>query len=72
MNPLMKKVKTEVKVEQWFSFKTDIWSTMISNDSLISVTAHWISDYLSNSAVLHVQSFHESHNRENICTMIDH
>ena len=39
---------------------------------MISLTAHWISDSFSKkSAVLHVQSFPDSHMGSNICAMFD-
>ena len=50
-------VKLEIFIVQWFSFTTDIWSTVISSHSLLSLTAHWLTDsFERKSAVLHAQS----------------
>ena len=48
----------------------------MSNDSLLSLTAHWLTDsFVKRSAVLHAQSFPGLHTGENIChtyeTMLD-
>ena len=38
------------------SFTTDIWTTNVSNKSLLSLTAHWITETFEQKAVmLHVQ-----------------
>ena len=45
-----------LKDVEFLSLTTDIWSTSLSNESLISLTAHWIGDEFKRvSAVLHVQ-----------------
>ena len=50
--------KIETTNVQWFSFTTDIWSTDISSHSLLSLTAHWLTDsFEKKPAVLHAQSF---------------
>ena len=64
----MSKLKQEIASAPSFSFTTDIWSTEVSDDSMISLTAHWINDcFVKKEAVLHVKSFPESHTGENIC-----
>ena len=71
---IISKVEAELSLTnvESFSFTTDIWSSEISNDSMISLTAHWITDaFIRKSAVLHVQSFPDSHTGENICAMFD-
>lgn len=65
-------VTTEMKKELagvlWFSFTTDIWSTEVSNDSLLSLTAHWLTDsFERKSAVLHAQPMYQAHTGEYIC-----
>ena len=45
-----------------FSFTTDIWATNVASDSLLSFTAHWITnDFQRMSAVLNVKLLEESH-----------
>ena len=62
-------VKLEIANVKWFSFTTDIWSTDISSNSLLSLTAHWLTDsFERKSAVLHAQSFPGEHTGEMICT----
>ena len=46
-----------------FSFTTDIWSTNVAGNSLLSFTAYWIMiDFQRMSAVLNVKLLEESHN----------
>ena len=62
-------VKLKITNMQWFSFTTDIWSTEISSHSLLSLTAHWLTDsFERKSAVLHAQSFPGEHTGEMICS----
>ena len=71
---IVSKVEAELSLTnvESFSFTTDIWSSEISDDSMISLTAHWITDaFIRKSAVLHVQSFPDSHTGANICAMFD-
>ena len=45
-----------LKGVEFLSLTTDIWSTSLSNESLISMTAHWIGDeFKRTSGVLHAQ-----------------
>ncbi len=61
-------VRKAIAGVQWFSFTTDIWSTEVSNDSLLSLTAHWLTDsFKPQSAVLHAQTFPGAHTGEMIC-----
>ena len=61
-------VKKELAGIPWFSFTTDIWSTEVSNDSLLSLTAHWLTDSFEHkSAVLHAQPMYHAHTGEYIC-----
>jgi len=55
-----------------FSLTTDIWSTSLTNQSLISLTAHWIeSSFVRRLAVLHVKHLKGSHSGEKICESIE-
>ena len=66
------KLKIELTYVEYFSFTTDIWSTDISHDSLLSLTAHWLTDsFVRKSAVLHARSFPGSHTGENIARMYE-
>ena len=40
MNGITMEVKKELSSVQWYSFTTDIWSTKVSNDCLLSFTVH--------------------------------
>ena len=45
-----------LKDVEFLSLTTDIWSTSLTNESLISMTAHWIgNEFKHSSAVLHAQ-----------------
>ena len=49
----------------WLSFTTDIWSTYVSSDYLLSLTVHWLTDsFERKSAVLHAEPLHGSHTGE--------
>ena len=62
-------VKLEIANVRWYSFTTDIWSTDVSSHSLLSLTAHWLTDsFERKSAVLHAQSFPGEHTGEMICS----
>uniref|UniRef100_A0A1X7UKJ4 Uncharacterized protein n=1 Tax=Amphimedon queenslandica TaxID=400682 RepID=A0A1X7UKJ4_AMPQE len=55
-------VRKEIAGVKWFSFTTDIWSTSVSNDSLLSLTAHWLNNnFKRKSAVLNTQTLHEAY-----------
>ena len=61
-----------IKKVHYFSFTMDIWSTSLNNQSLISLTPHWIDDSCARrSAVLHVQRIEVSHSGAVICQMIE-
>ena len=54
-----------------FSLTTDAWSTSLTNQSLISLTAHWLEDsFVRKSAVLHAKHLDGSHLGEKICENI--
>uniref|UniRef100_A0A1X7UI74 Uncharacterized protein n=1 Tax=Amphimedon queenslandica TaxID=400682 RepID=A0A1X7UI74_AMPQE len=60
----------EIAGVKWYlSFTTDIWSTSVSNDSLLSLTAHWLNNnFERKSAVLNAQTLHEENTGEYICS----
>ena len=61
-----------IKDVHYFSFTTDIWSTSLNNQSLISLTTHWIDDSCARrSAVLHVRRIEGSHSGAATCQMIE-
>lgn len=69
---IMTQMRSQTSDVQWVSFTTDIWTTNVSNQSMISLTAHWLTrDFFRKSAVLNVKYFPESHTGENICTILD-
>ena len=69
-NGIEKEVRAELSGITSLSFTTDIWSTGDSNHSMISLTAHWVAErFTLKSAILHVQSFPQSHTGSNICAM---
>ena len=49
---LRQKVSQAVSDVEYFSFTTDVWSTCVSNESLLSLTAHWISDTFQRTNVM--------------------
>ncbi|XP_065895673.1 zinc finger BED domain-containing protein 4-like [Dysidea avara] len=65
---LTNEVQKLLKKVVWFSFTTDIWSTDVSSDSLLSLTAHWFSDLFERrSAILHAEPILGSHTGEVLC-----
>ena len=62
-----KGVESEIKGVRNFSFTSDLWSTTVSVNSLMSLTAHWITEnFVRKQAILHSQSFEGSHTGEQI------
>ena len=69
---LNKKLHTPELDVKHYSFTTDIWSTNVAHRSLLSLTAHWLSDnFEKSSAVLHVTALEESHTGSYLCTKFD-
>lgn len=66
-NEIKAEVKAELNGITSFSFTTDIWSSAdAGNHSMISLTAHWVVEpFILKSAILHVQSFPQSHTGSN-------
>ena len=66
------KVFELLKDVEFLSLTTDIWSTSLSNESLISMTAHWISnEFECTSAVFHAQKMEGSHTGVAICRALE-
>ena len=70
-------VKSEIKGVTHFSFTTDAWSASAGGCSLLSLTAHWLTELFDKrSSVLHVQPLQESHTGEYLGViykrMLDH
>ena len=64
-------VATAISNAMNFSFTTDIWSTIISSHSLISLTCHWITDEFERKfALLQAQEFDESHTGQHIAEVL--
>ena len=38
------KIKTKLQGVNYISFTTDIWSSEVNSDTLLSFTAHWVDD----------------------------
>ena len=56
----------------YVSLTTDIWSSSSAQESLISLTAHWVTaDFNRVSAVLHAHRFDGSHTGEYICKKLE-
>ena len=61
-------INIKLRNAKHFSFTTDIWSTNVSSDSLLSFTAHWITnDFQRLSAVLNVKLLEGSHTGAHLC-----
>ena len=61
-----------LKDVEFLSLTTDIWSTGLSNESLISMTAYWIgNEFKCTSAVLHAQKIEGSHTGVAICQALE-
>ena len=59
---LKEEVSKAVSAVEYFSFTTDIWSTCMSNKSLLSLTAHWIPDTFQHTvAMLNASRIDGSH-----------
>ena len=70
-------VKSEIEGVTHVSFTTDTWSASAGSCSLLSLTAHWLTElFAKRSAVLHVQPLQESHTGEYLGVvykrMLDH
>ena len=66
------KLAVVLKDVTYFSLTTDVWSTSLTNQSLISLTAHWLEDsFVRKSAVLHVKHLNGSHSGKKICESIE-
>ena len=63
-----KQVEVEIAGVSHISFTSDLWSTTVSVNSLMSLTAHWLTEAFDRKrAILHVQPFDGSHTGDQIC-----
>ena len=64
-------VATAISNAMNFSCTADIWSTVISSHSLISLTCHWITDAFERKfALLQAREFDESHTGQHIAEVL--
>ena len=49
---LKEEISKAVRGVEYFSFTSDVWSTCISNELLLSLTAHWIPDTFQRTIVM--------------------
>ena len=62
-----KQVEVEIAGTSHISFTRDLWSTTVSVNSLMSLTAHWLTETFDRKrAILHVQPFDGSHTGDQI------
>ena len=70
---LHKMLHTPEYIVKHYSFTTDIWSTNVAHKSLLSLTAHWISEsFEKSSAVLNLTVLEGSHTGSYICDRFDY
>lgn len=61
-------VHKQLSSATWLSFTTDVWSSAVSSDCLLSLTVHWMTDsFERKSAVLHAEPLRGSHTGEILC-----
>ena len=59
------KIKTKLQGVNYISFTTDVWSSEVNSDFLLSFTAHWVDDTFHRFlAVLQVQPLEQRHTGE--------
>ena len=56
--------------KQYVSLTTNIWSSDVNSDSLLSVTTHWVDNWQPLSTVLQAHSLEERHTGEYIAMKI--
>ncbi|XP_072027833.1 zinc finger BED domain-containing protein 4-like [Amphiura filiformis] len=55
-------LKEEIQDVKFFSFTTDLWSSTVGHNALMSLTAHWITDdFTYRRGILNASSFEGSH-----------
>ena len=73
---IKRKVEQQLVGVPHISFTSDLWSTTLSVSSLISLTAHWLTETFERKrAILHAESFDDTHTgnhiREKLTWMFD-
>ena len=67
MNTIESKIKAKLQGINYISFTTDIWSSEVNSDSLLSCTAHWVDGSFHRClAILQVQPLEQRHTGEYI------
>ena len=62
---MQERIKKKLEEMQYVSLTTDIWSSDVNSDSLLSVTAHWVdNNWQPPLAVLQAHSLEERHTGE--------
>ena len=65
MKGVTDEVRKDLQCVEWYSFTTDIWSTEVSSDCLLSLTVHWLTKkFEKKEAVLHAQPLPGRHTGE--------
>ena len=68
---MQERIKKKLEEMHYVSLTTDIWSSDVNSDSLLSVTTHWVDDnWQPLSAVLLTRSLEERHTGEYIAMKI--
>ena len=69
MTTVVRRMITDV---DYISLTADIWSTEISNDSLLSLTAHWVTNDFEKRCVLNARQLVEYHTGEYVSVEIQY
>ena len=61
-----------INLAESISFTSDIWTSNTSNESFVSLSAHWIDEFFNRrSLVLNAKHFPQSHTGQIICDMFE-
>ena len=71
VHTMQERIKKKLEEMHYVSLTTDIWSSDVNSNSLLSVTTHWVDDnWQPLSAVLQAHSLEERHTGEYIAMKI--